>query len=373
MRLPLFLVLVLLSLTGSAQKYYLFIGTYTTGTSKGIYVYSFDTASGKAAPVSEADGVENPSYLALSPAGNYLYAVNETEGQKPGGVSSFSFDAASGQLHFLNRQPSGGDDPCYVSVDSADKWVMVANYTGGSLSAFPIGQDGRLGASAQFIQHEGKGLNPARQEKAHVHSVVFTPDQRYLLTPDLGLDRISIYDFRPDATEPLTPGTPPYIQTKPGSGPRHIDFSPDHRYMYVIEELAGDVVTYGYSKGKFERVQTILSNTIDTTADKGSADIHLSGDGKFLYASNRGKANTLSVYAVHTGTGKLKRIAVIDAGVVKPRNFSIDPSGHFLLVAGQESNNIAIFRRDTHTGLLTPTGDKISLGNPVCLKWLTIH
>lgn len=372
-RLLLFITALLFSLAGNAQKYYLFIGTYTEGTSKGIYVYRFDAATGKAEAVSEADGVADPSYLALAPKGNFLYAANELTNGAEGEVSAFSFDAASGQLHFLNKQPSGGGSPCYVSVDSSLKWLMVANYMGGNLSAFPISADGSLGASAQLIQHQGVGVNPKRQEKPHVHTVFFTPDERYLLTPDLGLDRIYVYNFRPDDARPLSPAQMPYIQTKPGSGPRHIAFSPDHRFMYVIEELAGDVLTYEYAGGKFIPVQTLISNTVDTGADKGSADIHLSPDGKFLYASNRGSANTLTIYSVHTGSGKLKKIAVVDAGVVTPRNFAIDPSGQFLLVAGQKSNSIAFFKRDIKTGLLTPTGDKINLGNPVCLKWLLIN
>jgi 6-phosphogluconolactonase len=371
-RLLLFVSALLFSLAGTAQKYYLFIGTYTGGTSKGIYVYRFDAASGKAEPVSEADGVEDPSYLALSPKGDFLYVANEDLKEPSGEVSAFSFDALSGSLHFINKQPSGGS-PCYISLDSSRKWLMVANYGGGNVAAFPITPDGSIGSSAQLIQHEGKGFNPKRQEKPHVHSVVFTPDQRYLLTPDLGLDRIYTYNFRPDDPQPLSPAQSPYIETKPGSGPRHIDFSPDHRFMYVIEELAGDVLVYEYSGGKFLPVQTILSNTVDTGADKGAADIHLSPDGKFLYTSNRGKANTLTIYSVHTGSGKLKKIAVLDAGVIMPRNFAIDPSGHYLLVAGQRSNDISIFKRDIHTGLLTPTGDKINVGTPICLKWLPIN
>jgi 6-phosphogluconolactonase len=359
----------LVSLAGHAQKYYLLIGTYTSGTSKGIYVYQLDAATGKVQPVSEADSVVNPSYLALSPAGNFLYAVNETGGQQPGGVSAFSFDTLTGQLHFLNRQPSGGDFPCYVSEDTSGKWVMVANYGGGSLSAFPVASDGSLGVSAQFIQHTGKGLNPKRQEKPHVHSVVFTPDERYLLTPDLGLDKVYTYDFHPDQDLPLSPAASPAIRTHAGSGPRHLVFSPDHRYMYVVEELAGDVIAYSYSKGKFIPVQTLPSNITDTSADKGSADIHLSPDGKFLYTSNRGKANNLVIYAVHSGSGKLKMIGSVNAGGVKPRNFVIDPTGHYLMVANQDSNNIVIFKRDLHTGLLTATGDQIALGNPVCLKF----
>jgi 6-phosphogluconolactonase len=355
-------------LTGQSQQYYLLIGTYTTGTGKGIYTYRFDAATGKLSPVTETN-IDNPSFLTFSPDGHFVYAVNENPTGKPGGVSAFSYDAVSGGLHFLNAQLSGGASPCYVSEDSTGKWVMVANYNGGNLSAFPVGADGSLGASRQLIQHEGKGANPERQEKAHVHSVFFTPDQRYLLTPDLGLDKVYVYDFRPDEDNPLSAAASPFINFRPGSGPRHIDFSPDHRFMYVLTELSGEVNVFGYAKGKFTPIQRVPSVIKDTSADKGSADIHVSADGKFLYTSDRGITNDVSVFEVHPGSGKLRRVGAVGAGGVKPRNFTIDPSGHFLLVANQDGNNVVVFKRDTQTGLLTPTGEVLQIGNPVCLKW----
>jgi 6-phosphogluconolactonase len=369
MRRLMCLLLLLCSIALHAQQYYLFIGTYTKGTSKGIYVYRFDASTGDAQPVSVTDTGTNLSYLALSPDGRFVYAANETGGKDPGKVIAYSFDSLSGKLGFIDERESGGDFPCYVSVDASDRWVAVANYGGGNLSAFPIGSDGSLGPSAQLIQHEGKGSNPQRQEKPHVHSTVFTPDQHFLLTPDLGLDKVFIYDFRPDDPTPLSGASTPFIVTRPGSGPRHIDFSPDHRYMYLIEELSGEVEVFGYSKSKFIPVQRIASVIKDTSADKGSADIHLSPDGKFLYASNRGITNNIAIYAVHTGSGKLKLLGFQDVLGAKPRNFAIEPSGHFLLVANQDSNNIVIFRRDPQTGMLTPTGNQIHIDSPVCLKW----
>lgn len=362
------IALILLSLSGQAQQYYLFIGTYTTGTSKGIYLYHFDATTGKATQVGETD-VDNPSYLTLSPDGRFVYAVNENPAGKPGGVSALAFDSVSGTLRLLNQQSSGGEFPCYVAEDATGKWVTVANYGGGNLSAFMVAADGSLGASAQLIQHEGKGPNVQRQEKPHVHSTVFTPDQHYLVSADLGLDKVYVYDFYPDRDNPLSPAAAPYIPVRPGSGPRHIDFSPDHRYMYLITELSGDVNVFGYSKGKFTPIERVPSVIKDTSADKGSADIHLSPDGKFLYTSDRGTTNDIVVFAVHPGSGKLKRVGSVSCGGVTPRNFTIDPSGHFLLVANQKSDNVVIFKRDVQTGLLTPTGDQIQLGNPVCLKW----
>jgi 6-phosphogluconolactonase len=364
---------LMLAMAASAQKYYLLIGTYTTGTSKGIYVYRFDDSTGKAEQVSVADGVDNPSYLTLSADGQNVYAVNENGGKTAGAVSAFSFDTVSGQLHFINKQLSGGDYPCYVSIDRTKKWVIVANYGGGNLSAFPVNATGGLQAAAQTIQHEGVGYNPKRQEKAHAHSTFFTPDQEFLFCTDLGLDRIYSYDFHADQDQPLSPSRPPFTSTPKGSGPRHAAFSADHRYMYLLEELSGNVQVYAYDKGILKAVQTIASVIKDTSADKGSADIHLSPDGKFLYTSNRGITNNISIYEVHPSTGKLKFLGVQDAGGVMPRNFSIDPSGRFLLVANQKSANVVVFKRDAHTGLLTPTGVQIQVDQPVCLKWWPIR
>jgi 6-phosphogluconolactonase len=366
-RLLALFALLVLALYGQAQQYYLLVGTYTTGTSKGIYVYNFDAATGKTTPVGETD-VENPSYLAFSPDGRFVYAVNENPAGT-GGVTALAFDTLTGGLRVLNRQSSEGEFPCYVAVDATGKWVTVANYGGGNLSAYRVADDGSLGGSAQVIQHEGKGVNAKRQEKPHVHSTVFTPDQHYLLSSDLGLDKVYVYDFHPDRDEPLSPASPPSVAVRPGSGPRHIEFSADHRFMYLITELSGEVNVFGYSKGRFTPIEHVPTVLKDTSADKGSADIHLSPDGRFLYASDRGTTNDIVVFEVHPGSGKLKRVGAVSCGGSKPRNFTIDPTGHFLLVANQESNNVVIFKRDMQTGQLTPTGTSLQIGNPVCLKW----
>ncbi|TDX00741.1 lactonase family protein [Dinghuibacter silviterrae] len=361
------ITLLVLALSGQAQQYYLLVGTYTTGTSKGIYVYRFDASTGKTTPVGETD-VENPSYLTFSPDGRFVYAVNENP-SGTGGVTALSFDTLTGNLHLLNRQSSEGEFPCYVATDATGKWITVANYGGGNLSAYRVADDGSLGGSAQLIQHEGKGANAKRQEKPHVHSTVFTPDQRYVVSADLGLDKVYVYNFNPDMDEPLTPASTPTVSVRPGSGPRHIAFSPDHRYMYLITELSGEVHVFGYAKGRFTPIEHVPTVLKDTSADKGSADLHLSPDGRFLYASDRGNTNDIVVFEVHPGSGKLKRVGSVSCGGVTPRNFTIDPTGHFLLVANQRSDNVVIFKRDMQTGLLTPTGDQLQIGNPVCLKW----
>ncbi|HEY4060887.1 MAG TPA: lactonase family protein [Puia sp.] len=368
MRSILLAFILLLSLSGIAQKYYLFIGTYTKGDSKGIYVYRFDGATGDLRPVSTAT-TDNPSYLALAPGGKFLYAVNETDGARPGGVSAFSFDKTSGQLRFLDKQQSGGDDPCYLSVDSHRKWLMVANYNGGNLAALPIQSDGSLGARAQLIQHTGTGPDKARQEKAHVHSVTFTPDEKYLLAADLGLDKLSIYRFDAGATtEPLKAAADSTVKAEPGSGPRHISFYPGKPYVYLMTEMGGAVDAFRYSGGRLTPFQHISSHPDGFTGNKGSADIHVAPGGKFLYTSNRGDANNIAIYSIDPATGRLQIKGFQSALGKTPRNFIIDPSGHWLLVANQNTNNIVVFRIDAQTGLLKESGKQLSIPSPVCLK-----
>ena len=369
MRLILLFSLSLCSLSGFAQKFNLFVGTYTKGNaSKGIYVYQFDAATGDATLVSTAASA-SPSYLALAPGGKFLYAANEAEGNDSSGVSAFAFDKSTGQLRFLDRQSSGGDGPCYVSVDARRKWVMVANYGGGSLAALPIHADGSLGALTQLIQHSGAGPNKDRQEKPHVHSVTFTPDERYLITADLGLDELSIYRFNVNAaTHPLTVPKDSAQQVEPGAGPRHISFYPGKPYVYLMTEMAGAVDAFRWSNGKLTPFQHISSLPEGFKGDIGSADIHVAPKGKFLYASNRGDANSLAIYAIDTATGELTIKGFEPTQGTTPRNFIIDPTGRWLLVANQRSDNIVVFSIDNATGLLKSTGKQLSVPAPVCLK-----
>lgn len=366
MRLIILLSITLCSLSGFAQKFHLFIGTYTEGTaSKGIYVYQFDAATGDASPVSTI-ATANPSYLALAPDGKFLYAANEN-GQ--GEVSAFAFDKASGQLRFLNKQSSGGDGPCYISVDAGRKWAMVANYGGGSLAALPIHADGTLGALTQLIQHTGSGPDKDRQEKPHVHSVTFSPDQRYLISADLGLDDLSVYRFNAAAAaRPLSVSPVSSLHASPGDGPRHISFYPGKPYVYGMMEMGGAVDFFRWTNGKLVARQRISSLPEDFKGDIGSADIHVAPKGKFLYASNRGDANSIAIFSIDTATGELTVKGFESTQGKTPRNFMIDPTGHWLLVANQRSDNIIIFSIDAKTGLLKNTGKQLSVPAPVCLK-----
>jgi 6-phosphogluconolactonase len=377
MRFLISTALLLLSLPGFSQQYYLFVGTYTEGPSaegsKGIYVYTFDAATGDVKPVSTAT-TTNPSYLAVTQDGKYLYAVGETHGATPGSVSAFSFDKKTGQLTFIDKQMSGGADPCYVSVDAQRKWALVANYSGGNFSALPIAPDGYLRAAAQTIQDTLTGPVTGRQEKAHVHSTIFSPDEKYLVVCDLGTDKLSVLHFNAGADkQPLSPATDSVVTVQPGTGPRHTAFSPNKPYAYVIEELTGTVDAFHYSNGKFKPIQHISSLPEGFKGDIGSADIHVAPGGKFLYASNRGDANSIVIYAIDAATGKLTVKGFQSTMGKTPRNFMIDPTGHWLLAANQNGKNVVIFRIDQQTGLLTPTGKQIDIPAPVCLKMTPVN
>ncbi|MBI3139422.1 MAG: lactonase family protein [Sphingobacteriales bacterium] len=351
-----------------AQDFYLLVGTYDSPKSEGIYVYRFSSRSGTAAPVSHSK-ISNPSFLALSPARPYVYAVLENAKEGNGGeVAAFEFNKTSGELTFLNRQFTGGDHPCYVETDKTGKWVFAGNYSSGSLAVLPVENNGGLSPAASVIQHRGSGLNPQRQQSPHVHCTLMAPDNQWLLVPDLGIDKLMIYRF--DAsTGKLTTGRQPFAASEPGAGPRHFTFHPSQKYGYLVEELSGTVVAYKYRKGRLKPFQRISTLPAGDSSFAGSADIHISADGKFLYASNRSVSNTLAIYSIHK-KGKLSLVGHQSTLGKGPRNFSIDPTGKFLLVGNQQSDEIVIFERNEQTGLLKDTGNRIPLGKPVCLKWI---
>lgn len=366
-RLALTVSLFLFTLVGYTQEIPLFVGTYTGTGSKGIYTYMFNIRTGKSRLVSHTDSgsVQNPSFLALSPNGQHLYAVTETGGRTEGAVSVFNVDP-DGMLLFLDKLPSGGDHPCHVSVSKDGRWVLAGNYTGGSFAAFPVKPDGTLEAARQVIQHEGSGPNTKRQEKAHVHATVFDPANQYVFVPDLGTDKVAIYRFDSRVAKPLKEAAQSFVASSPGSGPRHFTFHPNGRFAYLMEELTGTVNVFSYAAGKLTPIQNISSHPEGFTGTRGSADIHLSPEGKFLYTSNRGDANTIAIFSV-AADGKLKWVSDVPSGGKTPRNFTLSPGGRFVLVANQDTDNIVVMRRDVQTGKLMPTGEELQVPRPVCL------
>ena len=373
MKFPLLIAFLLSSFFCPAQNFYLFAGTYTGSGSKGIYVYRFNTQTGKTTWVSNTDSATNPSYFIVSKNGNFVYAVNETSGINPGKVSAFSFNKNNGTLKLLNSELTGGDDPCHLAISRNGRWLVVANYSGGSVSAFPLNKNGSLNPYTQLIQDSGSSINKERQEKAHVHAAVFSPDEAYLLTPDLGTDKVMIYKFNPLSAQPLTPSSPAYTKTLPGNGPRHLTFHPGKKFAYLINELSGTVTAYSYDKGKLTEIQQLITHPKEYTGTPGSAEIFTSPDGKFLYASNRGDENTITIFSINSSTGKLKLKGYQSTLGKTPRNFIIDPTGNYLLAANQETDNIVIFKRNRQTGLLKETKEQIHISKPVCLQMIEIR
>jgi 6-phosphogluconolactonase len=352
---------------------YLLIGTYTKKQSEGIYVYTFNTASGALKYVSTAKGVDNPSYLVIAPDKKHVYSVNEVGAERTGGVSAFELDHSTGQLQFVNKQPAGGDGPCYINTDGDGTHVLVGNYASGSLSVLPVQSDGKLGAPLQTIQHTGSSVNKDRQEKPHVHCVEFSPDHQFLYVPDLGIDKVGIYKYDPSSPLLLQEANPSYAALPPGSGPRHITFHPNGTWAYLIHELDGKITAFRYDSGKLTPFQTVSTLPEAFKGVVSGADIHVSPDGKFLYASNRGTLNNIVYYAIDAKTGRLQRKGQQSTKGKTPRNFMIDPSGNFLLAANQDTDNIVVFKRNRVTGALKPTGGEINISMPVCLKMVAVQ
>ena len=348
----------------------LLVGTYTNGFSEGIYVYNFNSKTGNSILIDSAK-TSNPSFLAISPNKKFVYAVNE-EGDSinnGGMVSAFSINK-KGKLSFINAVASGGNHPCFIRFDKTGKWAIAGNYSGGSFSILPVNKNGSVLPAKTIIQHYGKSINKSRQESAHVHATQLSEDNKFLLVSDLGIDKLMVYNFD-EINGTVAENTSGSVSVSAGSGPRHIAFHPSQKMVYLTQELNGTVAVFSFlDKGQLKLLQTISALPVNYKGSFGGADIHVSADGKFLYASNRGESNTIVIYAIDPMTGILSLIGHQSTLGIKPRNFNFDPTGNFLLVANQDSNDIVIFKIDHQTGLLTDTGLKINVPNPVCIQWI---
>jgi len=357
------------------SKYHVYIGTYTEKGSKGIYACRFDPATDRLTSVGLAAETVDPSFLAIDPSGRFLYAVNETseyEGRTSGAVSAFAIAPGTGKLTFLNEVASGGAGPCHLTVDKTGKFVLVANYGGGSLVVFPILGDGRLGQASAFVQHKGASVNPQRQEGPHVHSVYMSPDNRFVISADLGLDEVFVYRF--DAAKgTLAPDIPPSATVSSGAGPRHFAFSPNGKFGYVIDELQSTITPFSYeaARGALDVLQPVSTLPQDFKGESTAAEVEVHPSGRFLYASNRG-LDTIAVFAISSRKGTLTLLAEVPTLGKTPRSFAIDPTGSYLFVANQDSDNVVQFRINPNTGLLTPTGQVLQVPSPVCVIFLAI-
>ena len=361
----------------SNDKILLYIGTYqqqdpaaTDTAKKGIYTYLLDPVNGQLSYHSEINDIENPSFLAIDSDNRYLYAVNENYRPEDCFVHAYQIDPQSGKLSYLNQQPSLGSSPCYVEVDQTDQLVAVANYSSGSVTALPIGENGALLPSSDFHQHAGTGINPARQEGPHAHCSVIDPTNRYLFAADLGIDKIISYRLDLEGKK-LIPHDPPYFEMLPGCGPRHIRFHPNGRLAYVINELDSTITALHYDSaaGTFSLIETISTLPEDFQGESYCAELCIAPKGNFLYGSNRGH-DSLAIFAIDEHTGRLSLVAHQSTFGKTPRNFAIDPSGTFLLVANQDSNNIVTFRMNHSTGHLEYVEQIQGLHKPVCLKMI---
>jgi 6-phosphogluconolactonase len=349
----------------------LLVGCYTADNNEGIKVYRFATGDGQLTYLNGIEGIADASYLCITANNRFVYCVNEHSYDRPGGVSALSYEPESGKLKLINQQPTDSC-PCYISIDKAQKYAFVANYASGSLTVYPLAENGSLLPAIQQIQNEGDGPDPERQEKPHVHAAVLSPDEGQVLFTDLGTDQVHIYNYKPTETPPISPAGASLLKVVPGHGPRHIVFSPDKKFMYLITEMGGSVYVYNYEDLQPRRLQVISLSAEDFNGALGGGDLQVSPDGKFLYASNRGDANEIVVFAISPATGALAFIERISCMGKSPRNMAIDPSGNFLLVANENSNDIYVYRINKQKGQLTLTGSRTSISSPCCLKFITV-
>lgn len=351
------------------HHYRVYIGTFTGHGSKGIYVMNLeDGALSQPELVVEA---QSPSFLALHPDGRHMYSVNEVD---QGAVTAYAIDPGSGKLTTLNRQPSAGRGPTHIAIDHEGKNVLVANYGSGSVALLPVDPDGKLQPPSSVDQHQGRGADPSRQEGPHAHCVTIAPDNRYVLSADLGLDKVFIYKLDP-AAHTIAPNDAAFAPVAPRSGPRHLAFHPSGRYVYVTNEMACTVNAFRYDAGGggLRPLQDISTLPADFVGEKSTAEITVHPSGKFLYVSNRGDANSIARFRIDPADGRLAFLGTTPTGGKTPRSFGIDPTGTFLIAANQDSDNVVLFRINASTGDLIQTGVDVKVSTPVCVTFLPVR
>jgi 6-phosphogluconolactonase len=357
------------------QTCLVYVGTYTDHGSKGIYAYRFDSSTGKLTSLGLAAEAVEPSFLAIDPSERFLYAVNETanyNGQPVGAVSAFAIQPESGKLSLLNQVSSRDKGPAHITLDRTGKYALVSNYTLGSVAVLPVLKDGRLGAATSFVRHKGSSVNPQRQAGPHAHAVALSPDNRFAIVADLGLDQLLVYSF--DAAKGALGAPPQIVRASAGAGPRHLVFSSDGRFLYVINELQSTVAAYSYNAatGALHELQTISALPKGFRGNSTAAEIEIHPSSKFLFASNRGD-DSIAVFAIDSHEGTLTPVETDSTSGKTPRSFAIDPTGSWLLAANQDSDNIVVFRVDQKTGHLRSTGEILQLQSPVCLKFVALQ
>lgn len=360
----LFTIILCLNVAAQQNHHNLIIGTYTnTCASDGMYVYDFDTAAGDATLKASTKNIINPSYFTFSEDKKFVYSVNENGNDSQ--VSAFHFYSDSGHLQFLNSKNSEGNDPCHIIND--DKNVLIANYSGDNITVFKKNEDGTIGKFKQIMKHQVKANEEAQPEWSHIHMVQIMPDKKHVIASDLGKDFLYVYRYSPEKSTDVLEFAY-FVKVPKASGPRHFTFSIDGKFMYLLNELDGSLLAFTIKEGMLDLLQETTVVERKFKGKTAAADIHISTDGKFLYATNRGEANTISCFEIKPN-GKLKLIQTTSTLGNGPRNFTFDPTGKFLLIANQNSNEVVIFTIDKVTGILTDSGKRIPLCSPVCLKF----
>ncbi len=347
-----------------ADNFWAYIGTYTKTSSKGVYLFKLDVDAGSISSQGLAVQADDPNFLTISPSGKYLYACATTNNHRDGVIDAFAIDPATGHLQLLNQQPSGGGGPTQIAIDPQGKCAAVANYSSGSVALLPIGIDGKLEAPSSIDQHTGSSINKSRQQSAHPHSCNFDPSGKFIFVPDLGTDEIAVYECDGRKLSPLNP-----VTVAAGSGPRHMAFSPDGKFAYLINEMGGTLISYSVDGSTLKQLQTISTLPTGFSGTNTAAEVAVHPSGKFVYASNRGD-DSIAVFAVDSTTGNLSLVEFQSTLGKGPRMFSIDPTGNFLIAANQNSDSIVVFRIDSKTGKLSPTGQTFPVASPVCVAFL---
>lgn len=351
-----------------SQNTYAFFGSFNWDkNTEGIYVYKLDTINGNLSKITTVSGILNPSFLTISPNGKYIFACTESKTENGGSVSSFEFKPKDESLTFINSEKSGGENPVYLTVHKNGKWLINGNYTEGSVSVYPISEGGKIEPHVQNFHFSEGSVDVKRQNRAHIHSTVFSPNYDYLFLPDLGADKIRAYQFKNEKAQPLQEAKTAFTKTTLGSGPRHFTFHPNGKYAYCIEEMGGAVSVYSYKNGKLSNLQRIHTHSEKFKDSFESSDVHISPDGKFLYASNRGKENNIAILSVQNN-GTLKTVGYQSTKGKHPRVFGLDPSGKFLIATNTGSGNVVVFKRNFETGSLKKVGKKIKIKNVSCVQ-----
>jgi 6-phosphogluconolactonase len=359
-------------LNAEEKSCWVYLGAYAKGEEQGITLCKLDRTKGKLDKVMVFGGHQNPAFLEVHPSGKFLYAVNEIKdfkGNSAGAVTAFSIDPKTGDLKKLNQVSSRGMGSCHLTIDPKGKTLLVANYGGGSVASFRIGEDGVLSEAVSFFQHEGSSVDERRQKGPHAHSINVDPAGKRVYCADLGLDKVLVYKLSKKGK--LKPNDPPFVKTQPGGGPRHLNFHPSGKFAFVNLEMTSKVTVFAHNEktGVLDEIQTVSTLPKDFTGNNSTAEIRVHPNGKFVYCSNRGH-DSIAVFAIDEKSGKLTFVECEPSGGKTPRNFCIDPSGTFLLAANQNTNNVAVFRIDGETGSLAPTGSSIDSPKPVCVRFV---